>query len=656
MTIDLRTMLLPRNALRIGLIAMAAIASLWCGLDAEAARGDKTPPGECMLPGQATQAAAYAALLALQPTVRLSQEECAARGGAYVNLDQSPNAISLRIWLFKAQAGDEVAQTKVGELFEQGVGGSPDYDTARSWYEKAAEKNFARALFNLGTLYDRGLGVSKDPDRARSYFRRATGISDLPAAGATALLSKDDARQLREQKEQLVKIQQELIRKRQEEIEIQARLVKLKDEAATQKLATGAAANARVTQLEQELAKRNDDLASKQRELDQLDAKLKVLEQKLTLQVDAKPKPGTLTVALGPTTPTIEIIDPPIPNTRDAAPIKLRAEIGTRAIVGRVTAPAGLHSLTVNDVSQKVDENGLFTVHMPLSRPLIKVTLVAVDRLGDRAMTSFQMETIAGDSDSASAVVARPNINFGRYTALIIGNQNYAQLPRLETPEADAKALADVLEKKYGFTVITLFNAKRYDILSTLNKLRANLTEKDNLLIYYAGHGEYDRANGLGHWLPVDAEPDSTANWISTDDITRMLNVMSVRHALVIADSCYSGALTRGASTQTQAGMSDEARVNWLKAIALGKSRNALTSGGVKPVLDSVGSKHSIFAQNLLDILNSNSDILETQRLYHELSTRVFNVAMKQRFDQRPEYAPLKFAGHVSGDFLFVPQ
>ena len=48
-------------------------------------------------------------------------------------------------------------------------------------------------------------------------------------------------------------------------------------------------------------------------------------------------------------------------------------------------------------------------------------------------------------------------------------------------------------------------------MLNELNKMRDTLTEKDNLLIYYAGHGQLDRANGIANWLPVDAEPTSNA-------------------------------------------------------------------------------------------------------------------------------------------------
>ena len=226
----------------------------------------------------------------------------------------------------------------------------------------------------------------------------------------------------------------------------------------------------------------------------------------------------------------------------------------------------------------------------------------------------------------------------------------------LDTPEADAKAISEILATRYGFEVKTLLNATRYDILSELNRLRGKLTEKDNLLVYYAGHGELDRVNQRGYWLPVDAEANSDANWISSVAITDILNAMSVKQAIVIADSCYSGALTRSSLGRLESGMSDDARANWLKSIAASRSRTVLTSGGVKPVLDGGGGKHSVFAQILIGILTENTEVLEAQRVYQELSARVLNAAMKSRFEQRPEYAPMRFAGHESGDFVFVPR
>ena len=46
------------------------------------------------------------------------------------------------------------------------------------WYQKAADKNYSRALFNLGTLYEQGLGVAQDPLKALNLYRQAWGVPE----------------------------------------------------------------------------------------------------------------------------------------------------------------------------------------------------------------------------------------------------------------------------------------------------------------------------------------------------------------------------------------------------------------------------------------------------------------------------------------------
>ena len=54
-------------------------------------------------------------------------------------------------------------------------------------------------------------------------------------------------------------------------------------------------------------------------------------------------------------------------------------------------------------------------------------------------------------------------------------------------------------------------------------------------------------------------------------------------------------------------------------------------------------------------MLRQNETILEGQKLYQELSARVTYAARSYQFEQLPQYAPIKFAGHEAGDFFLVP-
>jgi hypothetical protein len=248
-----------------------------------------------------------------------------------------------------------------------------------------------------------------------------------------------------------------------------------------------------------------------------------------------------------------------------------------------------------------------------------------------------------------------PNLDFGKYYALIIGNNTYADFPNLETAINDAEDVAGTLKSRYGFQTKVLKNASRYDILSALNELREKLTDQDNFLLYYAGHGTLDQANTRGHWLPVDAEQASTANWISNTSITDVINAMTAKHVMVIADSCYSGTLTRAVTTSIEGGRTSEQQEKWLRLMLKTRSRTVLSSGGLKPVLDSGDGRNSVFAKNLLKVLRSNTEILEGPLLFQAVSRQVKNDAAKLGVDQNPLYSPIKFAGDLGAPFFFKP-
>lgn len=118
------------------------------------------------------------------------------------------------------------------------------------------------------------------------------------------------------------------------------------------------------------------------------------------------------------------------------------------------------------------------------------------------------------------------DIDFGKYSALVIGNNNYKYLPVLKTAQNDAKKVAETLNNKYGFKVKLLLDAKRSDILLALNNLRWNLSRRDNLLIYYAGHGWLDKEADEGYWLPINAQKDNMLAWISNSSITASLRAL----------------------------------------------------------------------------------------------------------------------------------
>jgi len=521
---------------------------------------------DCLLPGQVRKLGRSQVYMTPRRPTKTSASECEIRGGEYTAYDRADYKTALRVWLEQARNGDAKAQTTVGEIYEKGLGITPDYALAAEWYRKAADQGFERAMLNLGQLYELGLGVDRNNKKALAWYRKASGLekAGLDYQTQTAARSKE-----------------------------------------------------------------------------------------------------VVLASAGP--PTIQLIQPSIPQTRaiqviySPSPTTSRATPKSHTVVGRVVAPAGLVGLFIDDVEYAVDDKGIFRVEIPVMGTTRDVVLAAVDRQGRRSERKLRIGVDRATKDRAEsrARAGIPGRNraskFGNYHALVIGNGAYRHLPKLDTAVADADAVAEILRDQYRFDVTLIRDATRYDILSALNRMRAELTEDDNLLIYYAGHGELDKVNMRGQWLPIDAERDSSANWISNVAITDILNAMNARHVMVVSDSCYSGALTRSTLASLDSALSDKKRQAWLETLASKRSRTALTSGGLAPVLDSGRGGHSVFAHAFLDILAQNDNILEGQRLYQEISARVTYAARNYQFEQLPQYAPIKFAGHEAGDFFLVP-
>ena len=165
--------------------------------------------------------------------------------------------------------------------------------------------------------------------------------------------------------------------------------------------------------------------------------------------------------------------------------------------------------------------------------------------------------------------------------------------------------------------------------------------------------GLYPRAGAID----LDGAANARNTWISNAAISDILDTMKARHVLVVADSCYSGTMTRASVPTFDAGsMAPGQWDGWVKAMADGRSRTALTSGGVQPVPDTGSGRHSYFARAFLNVLQDNNRLLEGQRLFREVSTALALGAIDAPVPQVPQYSPIRYAGHESGEFFFLPK
>lgn len=231
----------------------------------------------------------------------------------------------------------------------------------------------------------------------------------------------------------------------------------------------------------------------------------------------------------------------------------------------------------------------------------------------------------------------------GRFYAIIIGNNEYrdANIIMLDQPIKDAVKLYNLLTQEYTFEpkdVLFLKNATRTNIIEAFDALSNNLTPNDNLLIFYAGHGFWNKEKETGYWLPVDAKKSNTANWVRNSTIQGYLDEIPAKHTLLIADACFGGGIFKTRKAFDDAPQSIE---NLYKL----RSRKGITSGMLNEVPD-----HSVFMEYLIKRLkNNDKKYISTLDVFTQ-----FRVAVMNNSDNTPQYGTIHNTGDEGGDFIFI--
>ena len=264
-------------------------------------------------------------------------------------------------------------------------------------------------------------------------------------------------------------------------------------------------------------------------------------------------------------------------------------------------------------------------------------------------------------ADRGVTVAGKDNLppkTWGTYHALVIGINDYQYWPRLQTAEKDARVMRDVLVAKYGFqdahvTLRLNEDASRRQIIRDLRRIATSMEDNDNLLIYYAGHGQLDEFTGDGYWIPAEGEMKDPGTWLANSFIKSLLSSerLLAKNVIIIADSCYSGSMLRGGPSLLQ--MEGKGYRNKLAKAASKRSRQVISSGGVEPVADGGADGHSLFAYYLIKALRDNDrEVIDLENLFH---TRVWK-PVTEIGDQRPNVGRLKTPMDDDGQFVLYNQ
>jgi formylglycine-generating enzyme required for sulfatase activity len=280
------------------------------------------------------------------------------------------------------------------------------------------------------------------------------------------------------------------------------------------------------------------------------------------------------------------------------------------------------------------------------SRMVMRASLLGLLALGPPLSAAAERDI----NPAAKAPPSQPILT-GEYWALLIGIDQYRHAPKLQTAVRDATAVREVLLARYGFRrerIIELLDAQatRENIFREIDRLGRMTGKDDSVLIYYAGHGEYDEEQTLGWWVPVDGNPqDPAPTYITNASIRDYVRAMKAKHVYLVADSCFSGKLLGRSSLMPKSGLTPA----WIARQAGKRSRWALTSGGTEPVADEGKAGHSVFAYHFLNVLQENQQpYLLPRQIIEEVGNLVANNAR-----QTPRSAPIQDADDEGGQFVF---
>ena len=229
---------------------------------------------------------------------------------------------------------------------------------------------------------------------------------------------------------------------------------------------------------------------------------------------------------------------------------------------------------------------------------------------------------------------------------LIIGIDDYKNgIAKLNNAVRDAKNFKDLLIKKYQFevkNVTTLYNeqATLQNIRKSFSEILDKLTDADNLIFYYSGHGElkpYGKSE-RGYWIPFDGELDKDYTYLPNQEINQLFDNSHAHHVFGIVDSCYSGALFHKNLTNAN------------DRISSYPSRWLLTAGRLELVSDGSLGANSPFATSLLTYLKNNPN---DSFWVSDLCNQVIKGMNFNTQKQTPRGEALQGAAHYGGQFVF---
>jgi hypothetical protein len=220
----------------------------------------------------------------------------------------------------------------------------------------------------------------------------------------------------------------------------------------------------------------------------------------------------------------------------------------------------------------------------------------------------------------------------------LIGINTYPNGKDLHSSVKGITDIKNILLEKFDFLEedtyeLTNESATNLNIQNAFRKYITTLKEDDNLVIFFSGHGNYEKESDIGYWVPYDAK-DYT-NYISNQTLVKYLESIKCKHIFVISDSCFSNSLLLTGKTKSLDEYFEK-KSRWALASAFHESK------------DADEFTNTLFCEYILNFLEE----AETDFRVSELIEFVKEKFLINVF-QKPQGSPLQIPGHEGGEFVF---
>ena len=233
----------------------------------------------------------------------------------------------------------------------------------------------------------------------------------------------------------------------------------------------------------------------------------------------------------------------------------------------------------------------------------------------------------------------------GKNFLLVIGINNYKNYPQLRNAVSDAKSFERVLTQRYGFSsnnTVALYDEQATDIAikQALGRFR-RLSAEDKLIIYYSGHGFFEKP--VGSIVPVNAPANTDAGFIPNSTFIDYFKTIPAKHILLILDSCFGGSFATTKDIEID---------KVVERVEQKASRKFMSAGSIEEVSDGIVGTNSPFSKALVRCLEENTEPKAIiSDLFQEIRQKTAYASM-----QLPQYETLVGVGHDGGEIGVVSE